>query len=178
MSSVRQDAASFGAQLVALLPRLRRFAYGLTRSQADADDLVQTALERALTRVEQWEPGTRLDSWLYRILQNLWLDQRRAAKRQPEQAGEAELFEVAGEDGRETHERELLVEDTQRALAALPDEQRVVVELVSIEGLPYAEAAAALGVPIGTVMSRLARARRAIAAAVEGGPRTSEARDD
>jgi len=158
----------FATRITDLLPRLRRFAYGLTRSRADADDLVQAALERALTRLDQWEPGTRLDSWLYRIVQNLWIDERRARQRRGVEVGAEEAPEIVGEDGRVTAERRLLIEDTHRAVEALPDEQRAVLVLVSIEGVPYAEAAKILDVPIGTVMSRLARARRAVTAAVMG----------
>ena len=175
MSSVRDDAGrSFETQLTAAIPRLRRFAYGLTRSRADADDLVQAALERALSRLDQWEPGTRLDSWLYRIVQNLWIDQRRAQARRGVEVSTDEMLEIAGEDGEASAERRLMIEETHRALESLPDEQRSVLVLVSIEGLPYAEAAAVLGIPVGTVMSRLSRARKAIAAAVLG---TREADD-
>jgi RNA polymerase sigma-70 factor, ECF subfamily len=156
-------------QLGQFTPRLRRFALTLTRSQADADDLVQSTLERALAYRQQWEPRTRLDSWLYRIAQNLWIDQRRRAKLQgPTESADAML--LTGEDGREINERQLMVRDAIRALASLPEEQQAVVALVSIEGLSYEEAAKVLTVPIGTVMSRLARARRAIAAQVLGTP--------
>jgi RNA polymerase sigma-70 factor, ECF subfamily len=146
------------------MPRLRRFSRGLTGSDADADDLVQSTLERALERLEQWQPGTRLDSWLYRIAQNLWFDQGRARRRRGVVADVEELEAVAGSDGRTTTEAELTLRDTQRALSELPDEQRAVVLLVSVDGMSYAEAAESLEVPIGTVMSRLARARRALAA--------------
>jgi RNA polymerase sigma-70 factor, ECF subfamily len=156
-------------QLVQFTPRLRRFALTLTRSQADADDLVQSTLERALVSLQQWETGTRLDSWLYRIAQNLWIDQRRRAQlRGSTESDEAML--LTGEDGRETNERQLMVRDAIRALGSLPEEQQAVLALVSIEGLSYGEAADVLNVPIGTVMSRLARGRRAIAAHVLGRP--------
>ena len=162
-------------QLGQFTPRLRRFALTLTRSQVDADDLVQSTLERALMYLQQWEPGTRLDSWLYRIAQNLWIDQRRRA-RLCSSAESTDDMLLTGEDGREINERQLMVRDAIRALASLPDEQQAVVALVSIEGLSYAEAANVLDVPIGTVMSRLARARRAIAAQVLGLPRDHRAR--
>jgi RNA polymerase sigma-70 factor (ECF subfamily) len=151
-------------------PRLRRFAQTLTRSQADADDLVQSTFERALVCLEQWEPGTRLDSWLYRIAQNLWIDQRRAAQLRGPFEGADAAMQLMGEDGRELSERQLMIRDAMRALAELPEDQQAVLALVSIEGLPYGEAAKVLGIPIGTVMSRLARARRAIAARVLGSP--------
>jgi RNA polymerase sigma-70 factor, ECF subfamily len=157
-------------QLGAFTPRLRRFALALTRSHADADDLVQSTLERALACLQQWERGSRLDSWLYRIAQNLWIDQRRTARlRGPFESADAAM-QLTGEDGRELNERQLMIRDAMRAMAALPEDQQTVLALVSIEGLPYVEAAKILGVPIGTVMSRLARARRAVAAQVLGVP--------
>jgi RNA polymerase sigma-70 factor, ECF subfamily len=163
-------------QLAQFTPRLRRFALTLTRSEVDADDLAQSTLERALACTQQWERGTRLDSWLYRIAQNLWIDQRRAARLhgQTESADTAML--LTGDDGREINERQLMVRDAIRALASLPTEQQAVLALVSIEGLSYGEAAEVLNVPIGTVMSRLARARRAIAAQVLGTPLNQRAR--
>lgn len=157
-------------QLAGFVPRLRRFALTLTRSQADADDLAQSTLERALGSLQQWERGSRLDSWLYRIAQNLWIDQRRAARlRGMTESTDAAML-LIGEDGREVNERHLMVRDAVRALSSLPEEQQAVLALVSIEGMAYAEVAKILNVPIGTVMSRLARARRAIAAQVLGTP--------
>lgn len=157
-------------QLGRFTPRLRRFALTLTRSQVDADDLVQSTLERALVYLQKWEPGTRLDSWLYRIAQNLWIDQRRRAQLRGSTASDDAML-LTGEDGREVTERQLMVRDVIRALDSLPEDQQAVLALVSIEGLSYEEAAEVLNVPRGTVMSRLARARRAIAALVLGTPR-------
>ena len=157
-------------QLAQFMPRLRRFALTLTRSQVDADDLAQSTLERALACLQQWERGTRLDSWLYRIAQNLWIDQRRAAGLRGLTEGAGAAMLLTGEDGRETNERQLMVRDAIAALASLPPEQQAVLALVSIESLSYSEAAKVLNVPIGTVMSRLARARRAVAAHVLGTP--------
>jgi RNA polymerase sigma-70 factor (ECF subfamily) len=169
MSSKESTYAEVREQLAQFTPRLRRFALTLTRSQVDADDLVQSAFERALECVQQWERGTRLDSWLYRIAQNLWIDQRRRT-RLCGTTESADAMVLTGEDGRETNERQLMVRDAIRALSSLPEEQQAVLALVSIEGLSYAEAAKVLDVPIGTVMSRLARARRAVAAHVLGTP--------
>jgi RNA polymerase sigma-70 factor, ECF subfamily len=169
MNGKESTYADVREQLVQFTPRLRRFALTLTHSQVDADDLAQSTLERALVYLQQWEPGTRLDSWLYRIAQNLWIDQRRRARlRGTTESDEAML--LTAEDGRETNERQLMVRDAIRALGTLPEDQQAVVALVSIEGLSYGEAADVLNVPIGTVMSRLARARRAIAARVLGTP--------
>jgi RNA polymerase sigma-70 factor (ECF subfamily) len=176
MNPVEAQFEDLRKQLGDFTPRLRRFALALTRSHADADDLVQSTLERALACLQQWERGTRLDSWLYRIAQNLWIDQRRTARlRGPTESADAAM-QLTGEDGRELNERQLMIRDAMRAMAALPEDQQAVLALVSIEGLPYGEAAKVLGVPIGTVMSRLARARRAIAAHVLGVPPDRRAR--
>jgi RNA polymerase sigma-70 factor, ECF subfamily len=153
--------ASFQDQLVELIPRLRRFTRGLTRSVADADDIAQAAIERALIHQESWKPGTRLDSWVYRIAQNLWRDELRAHRRRAEPL---EGLEVAGEDGRESFVRLIQVGEVTELFHCLPEEQRLVLTLVVLDGLSYQEAADALEVPVGTVMSRLARARGRLAA--------------
>ena len=106
-------------QLGQFTPRLRRFALVLTRSQVDADDLVQSTFERALAYLPQWEPGTRLDSWLYRIAQNLWIDQRRRAQVRGSTESADEMV-LTGEDGREESERQLMVRDAIRAGGPLP----------------------------------------------------------
>ena len=153
--------------MAALVPRLRRFAYGLTGSIDAGDDLVQSTCERALSRLHLWQPGTRLDSWMYRIMQNLWIDDLRAGRRR-EIATESETFDsmVGGDAEREVEVR-LDLAAVRRHIAGLPPDQRAVLVLVSVDGLSYKEAAAVLEVPIGTVMSRLARARLALARALE-----------
>jgi len=153
--------ASFQQQLVELIPRLRRFARGLTRSAADADDVAQAAIERALMHQETWRPGTRLDSWVYRIAQNLWRDELRAHRRRAESLDAAQ---VGGEDGRESFVRHIEVGEVAASFHQLPEEQRLVLTLVVLDGLSYQEASVALEVPVGTVMSRLARARGRLAA--------------
>ncbi|HEX9474218.1 MAG TPA: RNA polymerase sigma factor [Steroidobacteraceae bacterium] len=155
--------AAFREQLVALLPRLRRLARGFARVPADADDLVQLALERALQRWLQWQPGTRLDSWVFGIMRNAWLDELRTRRRRgevllAEEAG-AEVAAVGGAQPLEA----LAIE---AALHELPEEQRMAVLMVLVEGLSYKEAAEALGVPIGTLTSRLSRGREALALAL------------
>lgn len=152
-------------QIIALLPRLRRFAASLTGNLSDADDLVQDTVERALKNLHRWQTGTRLDSWMYRIAQNIWIDSVRAARVRPTVNADPPESAVAF-DGARAAEAKLTFADTCRALSELPAEQRAVVALVLIEGLAYREAADILGVPIGTVTSRLARAREALSARV------------
>lgn len=154
-------------QIVAFLPRLRRFAASLTGNLSDGDDLVQDTVERALKNLHRWQPGTRLDSWMYRIAQNLWIDAVRARRIRPTVNADPPESAVAF-DGARAMEAKLTFADTCRALAQLPEEQRSVVALVLIEGLSYREAADILDLPMGTVTSRLARAREALAKGVFG----------
>jgi RNA polymerase sigma-70 factor (ECF subfamily) len=158
----------FRTRMVELLPRMRRFAVALTGDLDQADDLVQETCMRALARVEQWQPGTRLDSWMYRIAQNLWLDRMRAKKVRGEQVDVETAEAVAGPDGRDVVESRLSLNAVSSAMAYLPDEQRMLIALVCIDGLSYKEAAEITDTPIGTVMSRLARARRELHARLEG----------
>lgn len=145
-------------ELVELLPRLRRFARTLTRSAHDADDLVQSALERALSRAHQHRADAPLASWMFGIVRNAWIDEVRSRSRRARHLAPAELGEeVADDSGSPAGSTE--VED---ALARLPDEQRLAVSLVLIEGLSYKEAAEIMEVPMGTLTSRLARAREAL----------------
>lgn len=163
----KEPAETVQRQMIALLPRLRRFATSLTGNLNDADDLVQDTVERALKNLHRWQEGTRLDSWMYRIAQNLWIDKVRSRRLRP--TVEVDSSEAAlALDGVRVMEAKLTFADTCRAMAALPEEQRVVVALVLIEGLSYREAADVLGLPMGTVTSRLARAREALSRSVFG----------
>lgn len=153
------DSTDPRAQIVSLLPRLRRFARGLTPDRHLADDLVQSACLKALERWHQWQPGTSLASWLFRIVQNTWIDEFRARARQPVDEDEDALLDLPGDDGRAIVERRSELRAVRRAIADLPEDQRAVLMLVTVDGLSYQEAADALGIPMGTVMSRLARAR-------------------
>jgi RNA polymerase sigma-70 factor (ECF subfamily) len=141
--------------LIPLLPRLRRLARALAGQVADADDLVQIVLERALTRAGQWRPDAPLDKWVFAIARNAWRDELRARGRSqnlfaPEEAG------ITAVDGSSAPVQKL---ELAAAMAALLPDHREVVALVLIEGMSYAEAAELLEVPVGTVTSRLARAR-------------------
>lgn len=149
-------------ELIALLPRFRRFALGLTRNGDAADDLVQAALEKAIARFDQWQAGTRLDSWVYRIIQTTHIDQIRSQKRQSQFL---EVVENQGEksiDGQAAAEAHMTLDAVRHAIYNLPEQQRAVIMLVSVEGLSYKEAAEALSIPIGTLTSRLVRGRTAL----------------
>ena len=158
-----KSPVAFERELIDLLPRLRRFARGLCGQAADADDLCQAAIERALKSRDQWQPGTRLDSWMYRIMRNIWIDVMRAERRRgPHDPidGEAAV-QVAG-DGQRAIEAGAELGDVDRALARLPGEQREAIVLVLVEGFAYKEAAEILEVPMGTLTSRLVRGREAL----------------
>ena len=145
--------------IAALLPRLRRFARSITFHREDADDLVQVAVERALTRAEQWEPGTRLDSWMFRIVKNAWIDEVRSRARRAELFAPEEEGEHAGDNTAEAHQQRMAIE---KAISLLSEDHRMVIGLVLVDGLPYKEAAEVLDIPMGTLTSRLARAREAL----------------
>ncbi|MFV0472869.1 MAG: RNA polymerase sigma factor [Pikeienuella sp.] len=154
----------FEAELIASLPRLRRYALSLCRRADVADDLVQGAAERAIAARAGFDPGTSLQAWLFRILRNLWIDQTRRARTRGEELDVTETPEAAAHDGERTVEAVIALRETEAALNSLPAEQREVMRLVCLEELSYAEAAVVLDVPRGTVMSRLARGRVALAA--------------
>ncbi|MGN8001058.1 sigma-70 family RNA polymerase sigma factor [Sphingomonas sp. 22176] len=154
--------AAFEDDLLALLPRLRRFARALARNPADADDLCQVALEKALLGRASSHPGTRMDSWMYRIMRNSWIDMTRSRRRAGETFVDADAGLHVGADG--GAEARVALSEVDAALHALPDEQREAVALVLIEGLAYKEAAAVLDVPMGTLTSRLVRGRQALMA--------------
>lgn len=156
------SSLSFEDGLTALLPRLRRFAHTLSRNPADADDLTQATVERALRSREQWEPGTRLDSWLYRIMRNLWVDTVRSRARREDLHAPVEEAESMGEDPRNAIEASMDLRTAMKAMQRLPDEQREIVALILIEGFGYRECSEILGLPIGTVSSRLVRGRTAL----------------
>lgn len=153
---------AFEQELRALLPRLRRFARGLTQNVADADDLCQAAVERALKSREQWQAGTRLDSWMYKITRNIWIDNRRAAGRRGLHTVIDDAVTQIADDSHARMEASMELNDVDKAMARLPDEQREAVMLVLVEGYAYKEAAEILGVPQGTLTSRLVRGREAL----------------
>lgn len=154
---------TFSDDLIASLPVLRRFALSLCKRGDLADDLVQITAERAFKSRESYDPATRLDAWLFRILRNTWIDMTRRQKTQGSQIDVVDNPELISVDGRDVVESKISLNETEEALTNLPDDQRAVLLLVCVEGLSYAEAADTLDVPKGTVMSRLARGRVALA---------------
>jgi RNA polymerase sigma-70 factor (ECF subfamily) len=151
-------------QMVAFLPNLRRFAISLCQSRDIADDLVQGACERALANAERFEPGTRFDAWMFRIMRNLWIDQLRRRKTAGPQEDIDAQIDLAGASGERETEARLTLRSVSDAISLLPPDQREVLLLVCVEELSYRETAEILDVPVGTVMSRLARARKSLAA--------------
>jgi len=149
--------------LIELIPRLRRYARALVGERASADDLVQDTLERAWSKLHLYRRGTDLRAWLFTVMHNVHMNRVRAAR--PTEPLEDEMPELAQ---RATQGDSLVVRDLERGIAALPLAQREVLLLVALEDLSYNEAARALGIPIGTVMSRLARAREKLRLLLHG----------
>jgi RNA polymerase sigma-70 factor, ECF subfamily len=148
-------------RIVDLLPRLRRFARTLERDPHDADDFVQIAVERALARSEQSRADSRLSSWMFGILRNVWIDETRTRGRRNRVFVPVALGENVGHASIKVQTGVLSVQD---AMARLPGEERIAVALVLVEGLSYEEAAEIMGIPPETLTSRLARGREALQA--------------
>lgn len=152
-------AVHLHTEIAALLPRLRRFARTIAWQREDADDLVQAGVERALMQAAQFQPGTRLDSWLFRIMKNAWIDEVRSRIRRDRVFAPEEAGEHVGDDHAETHQQSMAI---RKAISLLSDDHRIVIGLVLVDGLSYKEAADVLEIPMGTLTSRLARAREAL----------------
>jgi RNA polymerase sigma-70 factor (ECF subfamily) len=156
-------------RIIELLPRLRRFARSLARNAQDADDLVQITAERALVRADQFRPEHSVAGWLFGILRNAWIDEGRSRRRR-ETLLEPEALAGVGDPAAGSDPELLCLQD---ALARLAEDQRLAVALVLVEGLSYKEAASIMGVPVGTLTSRLARGREALQSMLSetpGGP--------
>lgn len=162
-------ATPIHGEIAALLPRLRRFARSIVYNQDDADDLVQVAIERALNRSAQWEAGTRLDSWMFRIMKNAWIDEVRSRIRRDNVFAPEEAGAHVGDGFAEAHQHRLAI---QKAISLLSEDHRMVVGLVLVDGMAYQEAADVLELPVGTLMSRLARARLALQTSLSDQART------
>ena len=158
-------------RIVAFLPRLRRFCRGLAGGDRDrGDDLLQAAVERALARLDQWQPGTSLENWLFKLTTNLHIDQIRSQRARGIAVDIEEAFDLPGENELERLEFRSELEAVRAALAAMPQELRSVMTAVVLDGHSYRDAAELLAVPIGTVMSRLSRARTFVDVYVRRGP--------
>jgi RNA polymerase sigma-70 factor, ECF subfamily len=152
--------SEFSCLVEGQIPRLRRYARALTRSADRADDLVQDTLVRALTKGHLWQPDTDLRAWLFTIMHNQYVNTARREMRNGASVDIEQLASALPATADPSKGRELVELD--RALARLPDEQREVILLVGLEGMGYQSAAQILGVPIGTVRSRLSRGREAL----------------
>lgn len=153
-------------RLIEQIPRLRRYARALLGDPAQADELVQETLARALARLDRWQPGTDLRAWLFTLMHHLQVDRWRRHRRES-----AALEQASGPDSvPDAGPAAVQVGELERALARLPAEQREVLLLIGLEGLAYRQVAEVLGIPQGTVMSRLHRAREALRAALDGRP--------
>lgn len=152
----------FQDHIVALIPRLRRFAVALTGTLADGDDLLQSTVERALKRQKTFDNSKKLDSWMFKIAQNIWIDQKRAEGRRGHTVDILEAYDIVGEDGRSKMEKIEMSRKVMAIVSALPEPQRLVVAYILVDGQSYKETASLLGIPLGTVMSRLNRARKTL----------------
>ena len=162
---------SAAEEITALIPRLRRYARALTGDRFFADDLVQDTLERAWGRIYLWRPGSDLRAWLFTIMHNLHVNQARTRRSEDSIDLRNEPMEFAA---RPSQEERLEITDLTMALRRLPDEQREVLLLVGLEEMSYQEAAKALAVPLGTVMSRLSRGRERLRALMSEGSITPQ----
>jgi RNA polymerase sigma factor (sigma-70 family) len=160
----------FDSELAAVWPRLRRFAHALARDSADADDLAQMAAEKAFKSFDQFHPGTRFDSWIFRICRTVWIDTIRSRSRRGAHEAPPEAAESLGHDPTAATEAAIDLGKAMAAMQRLPEEQREVVALILIDGFGYREASEILEQPIGTISSRLVRGRQALVAMLgEGG---------
>lgn len=158
---MKQREVAFRQELVCLLPRLWRFGLSLTGAADACHDLVQATCERALTHFHQWRPGSRLDSWTFAIMHSIWKNELRArAIRRGAGFVDPDTYPLPAEARTEDA---AAAGELHQAVTALPEAQRAALLLVYVEGYGYREAAEILDVPIGTVMSRLARARLTLA---------------
>jgi len=158
------------SRIEACVPALRRYASALLRNQQDADDLVHDCLVRALDKLHTHRDDADVRGWLFTIMHNIFVSQKRRMKARPDMEALGECEEGSGSVPG-AQEDALRWKELLRALDTLPEDQRTVILLVSVEDLSYAEAARVLGVPVGTVMSRLARGRERLRQATQEGAR-------
>jgi len=163
-------------EMLSLLPRLRRFAYALTGSSDAGDELVQATYERAIRHIDKWQPGSRLDSWMFRIARNLNLNLVRDQKLRGPSIDPSAADLLTSVDGQRSAEARLTLEKVRSHINLLPEDQRSIVLLICVEGLSYAEVSRILDMPIGTIASRLGRLRLRLKAIAEG--RDQDARSE
>ncbi|GAA0859903.1 RNA polymerase sigma factor [Aliiglaciecola litoralis] len=143
-----------------IIPMLRRFAYSLTGSQADADDLVQTTFEKILSKGVP--DGVETVKWAFKVCRNVWIDEYRSRKVRQNATQSPELQEQVEPDQHHQHESQELLGQVNAAMDTLPNEQRSILSLVALQGMSYKDVAATMDIPVGTVMSKLSRARSAL----------------
>lgn len=158
---------TFREHIIELMPRLRRFAVTLCGNLADADDLLQATIEKALKRQATYQTEMKLESWMFKIMQNHWIDQKRSEKRRGAAVLIDEQHDLVGEDGVKTQENRNAAQKMMGIIATLPEPQRLVIACVLVDGQSYEEAASILEVPVGTIMSRLFRARKTLQSCAE-----------
>lgn len=158
---MRKSDSAIRKELTALLPDIRRFAYSLTGARADADDLLQATVERILQKGAPADADMK--KWSYRVAKNIWIDEIRSRRVRTSAISEGKVEVNDRLDGERAVMGSITLSEVNRAMDKLPDDQRAALSLVAVEGLSYADAAEALDVPIGTVMSRISRARAALA---------------
>ncbi len=153
-------------EIIDLLPRLRRFAYSLTGNQDDADDLCQATTEKVLKNADKWNDNKQFDHWVFRIAKNLWIDQFRAKKVRGHNIDIDSITENLNELSHNEPETNLLLRQVLSKMEDLTEDQRLLIGLIAIEGYSYKDAADILEIPVGTVMSRLSRARTVLVSAI------------
>lgn len=155
------------SQLTLLVPRLRRFAYMLTGNSADGDDLLQTTIERVLVKQDSYDARLPLLNWCYTLCRNLWVDELRARARRGMTVDVDEQFDLSDPASQESQERQMQMQEVIKAMSELPEAQHWVAYYVLIEGYSYQDVAETLDIPVGTVMSRLARARHSLSQSLQ-----------
>ncbi len=156
---MRTTVDNIKSELIDLLPKLRRFSYSLTCDSTLGDDLAQATVEKALRNLSKWDGSRPLKFWVFKIAKNIWIDQLRAQKVRGNTENIENLSDSMKDHTQADMETTQLLNEVKNKMRELPEEQHVVLVLVAIEGYSYKETAEMLSVPIGTVMSRLSRAR-------------------
>jgi RNA polymerase sigma-70 factor (ECF subfamily) len=167
IGKVKRVEPQIEKEIIALLPRLRRFALALTRSAPAADDLAQMTIERAIINLDKWQPGTRLDSWIYRIAHNLHRNDVRNQATRGEKLGMIQMESERAVDGERAALARMEFSAVSAAIAELPEDQREALLLVAVEGRSYREVAEITGATVAAVTSRVARARETLREVVE-----------